>query len=156
MLWWHRSANVIDVPIRKSWTKLWFLRAVRFAILAVIVGGFWQAWEDLQSYREDVQRTVQSEIGYQCAARLDDSMLTSRINDYGNIEVGTIGCASGPFFVSMAEVRDVRAGKMSFETSLSPYYPERIFLSGLAMGFTVLLFSSIAIWVIRTIQWAWG
>ncbi|WP_313199991.1 hypothetical protein [Rhizobium sp.] len=143
-------------PEQSRWGWRWFMRGVRLSVLAALLAGGGQAWKDFQAYDADLTRTMRSERGYSCAAGLPDETLKERQNEFGTINVRSLGCSSDDFYVSLDEVDDVRKGRMEFTPYLSPINPTNVVMASLFALFAVVFLSGLAITAVKALVWVWG
>lgn len=141
---------------RRPWSRRWLLRGARFGLLIGLIAGGKQAWSDLSVYDAEIRRTVSSQLGYECAARLDDGILRQNQNEFGNVNIKKFGCSSDDFYVSLKEITDVRSGAMKFVTDLKPVYPLNVLVASILGVLATLLLTSLAVLLLKMLKWAWG
>ena len=134
--------------------KRWFFRAFKASIVIGMIGFLSNAWDNLQRYDAGLRDNARNEIGYQCAARLSDEALATAANPFGNVDVSKLGCAVEPFFVSMDEVSEMRAGELDFPSYYEPFVLAdsvgawiAFFVSSMLMMTTVICSAIILRWV---------
>jgi hypothetical protein len=150
------SMSVGNDGPKNQWGRKWLLRGARFSLLVGLLAGGKQAWDDFSDYQEDVRRTVTSQLGYECAARLADDILTPNQNDVGNINVRKFGCATDDFYVSMKEIQDVRSGAMRFVPFKKAFYPISVLIASILGVVATLLLTAVAVVSLKALHWAWG
>ena len=132
----------------------WFRRGLR---LSVVVGLFWAAkgaYYDFSRYQSDLADNARLRLRYECAANMRPEYLPTP-NEYGNINLKGTACADTDFFVSPAELLEVRSGTMQFETVLQPFNLVNSTITAIAAFLTSLLIISALLGCARTAQWIW-
>lgn len=150
-----KDAKFIDVPVRKPWAKRWFVRSAKLALVVGVAGAGYDAWTRFSEYGESRASAMRSELGYRCAASLSDDTLSKGNTNGYTIDISNLGCASRPFFVSMQEVRDVRAGKMTFEPYGTPFDWRLSTIAGIAFALMAIMATSTCILLVATVLWVW-
>lgn len=140
---------------RDHWGRRWVFRGARLSLLVGSLSGGVQAWDNFSSYQADLKRVLASQIGYECAARLSDSLLVENQNDFGNINIKTFGCADDDFYVSLKEVQDVRTGVLKFATVLKPFDLSSVLIAFVSGALATLLLSVVAVALAKAIMWVW-
>lgn len=140
---------------RDRWGRRWVLRGARLSLLVGSLSGGVQAWGDFSSYQAELKRVVTSQIGYECAARLSDSLLMENQNDFGNINIRRFGCADDDFYVSLKEVQDVRTGEMKFTTVSKPFDLISVLIAFVSGALATLLLSAAAVALAKAVIWVW-
>lgn len=138
-------------PYRK-----WALRGLRISMVLGVSFAAYDAFNRYLQYADFSAKELENRQGYECAARLEDGALLARRNEFGTINVRPLGCATRDFFVSMHEVKEVRAGTMTFSPSLQAFYPEATLMAGL-FGFGLGVFLvGVTLAIIAILRWVWG
>lgn len=151
-----KDHKFIDVPMKRPWMKRWFIRAAKSSLVFGAIGFAASAWDDFTTYQKALAASAKSEIGYRCAAVLSDDTLSRGINTFGTIDIKDLGCTSDSFIVSMAEVRDVRAGKMDFSPYAKPFYWEKSISVTVGSMILSMFLMTYAILAVAILRWVWN
>lgn len=136
--------------------RRWFFRGLRLSVMVALLFAGIDAYGSHQLYQAELSNKFESEMGYKCAARIDDAALLQAANEYGNINIKQFSCTGHDFYVSMQEVADVRSGKLPFTVYSKPFYADRTAAAGVA-GFVVsTLVVSLLLGSIAAARWIWG
>lgn len=83
--------------------------------LSIVVALAAAAFSMLQTYnhfvRDQAVHTAMV-LTLKCGARLDRSLLLDAQNEFGNIDLGKLGCSDKQFFASVQEIDDAWNGKL--------------------------------------------
>lgn len=136
--------------------RTWFLRGLRLAVLVGVAAAGWHAWGVYSRYLDDLTRTAEMQLGYECAARESDEFLRARTNEFGNINIKDICFTGRDFWVSPREISDVRSGSMKFEPSFRPFDLPNSLVVGTLWGLATVLATLACLGTIRLTRWVWG
>lgn len=150
-----KDGKFIDVPVRKRWAKRWFTRSVKLALVVGFLGLGYDAWTRFSRYEENRATMLKSEIGYRCAAALSDDTLSNGLKNGYTIDISSLGCTSTPFFVSMQEVWDMRAGKLTFEPYGTPFEWQSSILAAAAWAILSMMVTTSFIAAVAIARWVW-
>lgn len=136
--------------------RTWASRGMRLAFLvALIFAGHdavtrYLTWSDLDA------RNLESLMGYRCAARLSDQVLLANQNEFGIANVRQFECATKDFFVSIPEIKEVRAGTMDFSSNFHVFDAASTFSAGLVGFAMTALICAAAFLGVGILRWIWG
>lgn len=136
--------------------RKWFLRGLRLALVAGLMGAGWHSWDVLDRYSADAATQSSMKLAYECAARQSDEQLASRQNPVGNINVRDLCLTGRDFYVSWPEMQAMRAGTMKFETTLRPFDWQGSAIIGIAWTLIMALMSLGVLFAITVARWVWG
>lgn len=136
--------------------RTWLMRGLRLSILIGLIASAWHAWGVYSRYLEDVERWAQVLRAYECAAGKSDEFLTSRPNEFGNINVREFCFTGRDFWVSPKEISEVRSGSMKFETMFRPFELPNTFVVGALWALATMLATLACLVAIRLTRWVWG
>jgi len=127
----------------------------RLSIVAALASAAWAAWSDWSRYAAERTDTELSNRTMECAARLSANRLARVRNEFGNFDVGKLGCSGRSFITSQMEIDEARAGRKVFENFRQPFVWESVAaIAGLALIAINLLCSlvvgahAVAMWVV--------
>ena len=138
-------------PYRK-----WAFRGLRLALFVGVLFAGHDAITRYLTWSEMEARNLESMRGYSCAALLSDQDLIAKQNEFGTINVRSFQCANRDFFVSMSEIREVRAGTMDFSNSFPTFDLVSTFSAGLVGAVMVALIVAAALVCVWVLRWIWG
>lgn len=138
-------------PYRK-----WAFRGLRLALFMGVLFAGYDAITRYLTWTEMEARNLESMRGYSCAALLSDQDLIAKQNEFGTINVRSFQCATRDFFVSMSEIREVRAGTMDFSNSFPSFDLASTFSAGLVGAVMVALIVAAALVCVWVFRWIWG
>lgn len=134
----------------------WLRRGIRLSLLVGFVGAAWHARTVWDRYRDDVDRSIKSEVTYRCAAGLSDDQLRPHMNEFGNINVKTLCITVDDFFVSLDELEQVRDGTLKFEPYWQPFDWPGTVIVGLLWSLATILATIAVLGVAGMARWVWG
>jgi hypothetical protein len=133
----------------------WFWRGLRLSPVVGLAAAFWHGWGVFDDYKRSVSETFDQEITYRCASRIAPELLQDRSNEVGNINVKGI-CIDRDFWVSPAELDQVRSGEMKFETWRKPFDWPGMAVIGIFWMIATILITCSALIVAGIARWIWG
>lgn len=140
------------MEVKRKWMK----RSLKLAVTVGLVSAGYDAWKQFEAHKQSQSSATRSMLGYECAAKLDDAALSKRRNEFGNVDVSELGCSDKPFFVSMQEVMDMRAGKLIFDADSPVFDFTRLVMVFLEFGIASLTAIAAVYLIIATCQWIWN
>lgn len=135
--------------------RTWFFRGLRLAVIVALLAAGWKAWSDFERFQTAITNEIHTENTYRCGAGLDEALLATRKNEFGNINLKGL-CEDRDFWVSPAELDAVRRGAMDFSTGWEPIYPTAVAVAGLLGAIVTVLLVVVALAAIRAATWIWG
>lgn len=95
----------------RSMLKGTFRLSIAVAVLAAIYGFY----EQLSAFSKLRDGNFEMLLTLECGAKLSETTLKSAVNQYGNIDLGKVGCANRQFIASFSEIEQARTGAMRRE-----------------------------------------
>lgn len=97
----------------------------RVSLVAAALAAGYYSYENLQRHEAEQAEDRLFKMAMECGARIDAAFLEQKKNDYGNIDIGALGCASRKFITNAQELSEVRAGTYQFKSysAFKPFDP---------------------------------
>ncbi len=144
------------VPMRSVIGSRWMKRGLRLSIVVGFAAAALNAWTVWDRYRVAYDRSIKSELTYQCAARLSEQTLKPYMNEMGNINVRKLCLTDDDFYVSPHELQAVRDGTMEFKPYESPFDWPGSAIVGVLWALATILGTVAILGTIALGKWVWG
>lgn len=142
--------------MRRIFTSPWFSRGMRLSVVVGFIAAGWYAWTVWELYSDDLDRSIKSELTYECAARMGEDELAPYTNEFGNINVKTLCVTQDDFFVSPDELEAVRNGTMEFGPIWEPFDWPGTAITGVFWAVLTMLATVAGLGVVSMARWVWG
>lgn len=136
--------------------KRWLGRGLRLAPVVGIVAGGWHPWAVFDRYTAAQASWLDTELMYRCAARLSEDVLTSRVNEFGTINVKGLCSGDKDAYVALHELEAVRAGTMEFKTPWDPFDWRGSAIVGALWAVLAIAATALILIIIAIGRWVWG
>ncbi len=110
----------------------------RLSIVVAVLAAIYGIYERLEAWGKAREGNLQMLLTLECGAKLSETTLKSAVNQYGNIDLGKVGCADKPFMASFGEIERTRTGAMKRELTGKEFdvaYASSFAFSYAMMGF---------------------
>jgi hypothetical protein len=82
----------------------------RLSIVVAVLAAAYGFYEQLSAFAKSREANREMLLTLKCGAKLSEATLKSAVNQYGNIDLGKVGCSIRHFFASFDEIEQTRTG----------------------------------------------
>jgi hypothetical protein len=133
----------------------------RLSIVAAFAAASFTAWQDFKRHDDERQTSLRMQQILRCGAKLPSTIIQQNMNQYGNVDIGKLGCSDQEFLANESEMKAAWSGSehQMFAVRSEPFYLEKVLGSALILfvitnllGLLLMLSRKIFIWIAAGFQ----
>lgn len=146
-------------PITRRWISpkeaTWLKRGCRLAVVLAVIFAANDAWQRFQTWDKISTGWKETERIYNCMAKLSDDVLMQNQTAFSTMDAQPLGCSYRQAWVRMDEIKQVRAGKMSFAPDFGPFNLQSTLTEAVAAAVLSLSALAIIFAAYKVARWIW-